>query len=414
MASESVANLFDLLKEVWTQDRLEKQFYDGTRFLDRVEKTNKYTIGRQAQVPVETALPGGTSTKLAAGGALNASDALHVDRADYILSYIWQQVSLETGALNQGVGPGVHSTVDAADQTITSNVLALRKDAMRQVVSNGDALIAATTGSATSTEVELSPTGYGYDAIVRGWLRPGITVDIGTAADDDSAAADRVITAVEEVAATPSITVSGAAVVLTANEFVSIANNRVNNTAVNETSGLRTIVGSATSTIGTIAPASVPSWKPAQVDTTTTTVSLDLLLNLQRNVYQKTGKWPTYVTTSPKQAADLYALYQNQVRFEGDTGGAAGNVDGFKWNGMSINADPDIPDRELYLLTIEDFLVVTGGKFGKPTWASEIEGSGGRFRWTAGNTTFTDAVVYPLQLAVKQRNSHAAAIALTG
>jgi len=177
--------------------------------------------------------------------------------------------------------------------------------------------------------------------------------------------------------------------------------------------GLRGIVGSDTTTVGGINPTTNSFWKPALVDSTTTTVSLNLLLDLQRAVYQKTGKWPDYVTTSPKQAADLYALYQTQVRFAGDNP-SAGNVDGFKWNGMEVHADPDIPDRELYLLTLSDFLVVTGGKFGKPTWASDIEGAGGRLRWKQGATSFVDAVVYPCQLAIKRRNSSAAAVGLTG
>ena len=81
MASETVTNLFDLLKEVWTQDRLERQFYNKNQWLDKVEKTNKYTIGREALVPLEKSLPGGTSTKSHTGGTLNPADPLHVDRA---------------------------------------------------------------------------------------------------------------------------------------------------------------------------------------------------------------------------------------------------------------------------------------------------------------------------------------------
>lgn len=413
--AETVANLFDLLKEVWTQDRLEKQFYSETRFLDKIEKTPKYTIGRRAQVPVETSLPGGYTVHSAAGGQLNAADQLHVDRADYELVYHWQQVEVEAGALNQADSVGAHSTVDAADQTITSNVLALRREVMRQAVGNQDGLIAKTDTTSNDNEVELDPDGYGYDAIVRGWLRPGVVVDIGTTGDADTVASGRIIDAVEENPASPSITISGAAVTTDGSQYISIAGARSPSDGTSkEMNGLRQIAGSNSASVGGLNPSTVPFWKPASVDTSTTTVSLDLLLDLQRGVYQKTGKWPNYVTTSPKQAADLYALYQNQVRFSGDGSTAAGNVDGFRWNGMEIHADPDIPDRELYLLTLSDFLVVTGGKFGKPTWASDIEGSGGRLRWNQGNTSFVDAVVYPCQLAIKRRNSSAAAIGLTG
>lgn len=412
MAAETKANLLDLTKEVWTQDRLEKVFYNQNRFLDKIEKQNRYTIGRQAQVPIELSLPGGSTTHTAAGGALNAADDLNVDRADYTLAYQWQQVEIETGALNEVVGPGVHSAVDAADQTVESNLAAQRREVTRQFVSNQDALIAECTTSTTTTTINLSPTGYGFDAIERGWLRRGLLIDIGTTANETSVAGDRQITSVSESSSDPEIVISGANVSTAAGDYVSIANARSGSTS-KEMNGLRQIVGSTSTVVGTIDPSSVPEWKPAHVDTTTTVVSLDLLLTLQRKVYQKTGKWPTYVTTSPKQCADLYALYQNQVRFPGDNV-SAGNVDSFTWNGLSINCDPDIPNRELYMLTLEDFLIITGAKFSKPTWASDIEGSGGQLRWKQGNTSFVDAIVYPIQLGIKRRNSHAAAVGLTG
>lgn len=415
--AETVSNLFDLLKEVWTQDRLERQFYNENRFLDKIEKSNKYTIGRQAQVPIEKSLPGGYTVKTAAGGALNAADSLHVDRADYTLTYHWQQVELETGALNQADGVGVHSTVDAADQTIESNIAALRREVGRQSVSNQDGLIAACDTGGASTTVELLTTGYGYDAISRGWLRPGVAVDIGTTSDADTVVAASVITAVKEDATDPDITIGSSVSTTSGTHFVSLAGSRSASTGASiEMNGLRQIAGSNTLAVGGLDAdtAGEEFWKPAEVDTTTTIVSLDLLLRLQRKVYQKTGKWPTYVTTSPKQCADLYALFQSQVRFSGDGTTSAGSVEGFTWNGMKIVCDPDIPDRELYMLTLEDFIVITGGKFGKPTWASEIEGGGGKFAWKQGNTSFVDAVVYPIQLGVKRRNSHAAAIGLTG
>lgn len=411
--TETLANILDVTKEVWTQDRLEKQFYDGHRWLDRVERTNKYTIGREAKVPLETSLPGGTTSLSSAGGSLNSADELHVDVANYTIQYIYQQVELQVAAMNQADSVGSRSTIDAVDQTVVSNVLALRKDINRQAVSNGDAIIAACDTGGASTTVELLASGYGYDAIRRGWLRPGVSVDIGSAANETSIAADRTITAVKKSASDPDITISGGTVsTVSGTDFVSIANARSGATS-NEINGLRTIVGSTSTAIGGLDPdtAGEEFWQPASVDTTTTLVSLDLLLDLQREVYQETGKWPKYVTTGPKQASELYALFQNQVRFSSDSP-SAGNVEGFKWNGIEITLDPDIPDRELYVLDLEAFFVVTGGRIGKPTWMSELAGNS-RLDWVQGSTRFADAVAYPLNIAVKRRNSSAAAIGLT-
>jgi hypothetical protein len=238
-------------------------------------------------------------------------------------------------------------------------------------------------------------------------------VDIGTTANEIAVADAVTVVSVSESISAPSF-VASASVTETANDFVSIANARTGTTSF-ETNGLRTIAGSTTSAVGGLDPdtAGEEFWKPAAVDTTTTLVSLDLLLTLQRSVFQKTGSFPTFITTSPKQAANLYAQFQNQVRFGGDKETAAGAAHSFTWNGLTIEVDPDIPDRELYMLNLADFFIVTDGQFGKPTWMSDIEGSGGRFRWVQGNTKVTDAVVYPNNLAIKRRNGLAAAIGLT-
>jgi hypothetical protein len=410
--ADTLANILDLTKQVWTQNRLEKQFYNKNNWLDKVTKTNKYSIGNKAFVPTELSLPGGTSSFPSTGATLNAADALHVDRAEYDLTYHAQQVEVQIAALAHADSVGVRSTVDQLDQMISSNVDALRRDINRQAVSAGDALIAECTTTSTSDTVELDPDGYGYDAIRRGWLRPGLLIDIGTAANEVSEADARSIESVDATAATPSITISGADVSTAASDFVSVANARAGTTSY-EADGLRKIVGTTGNDVGSIDGATVPEWNPAHVDTTTTLVSLDLLLSMQSDVFQQSGEFPTYVTTSPKQMKELYQLAQTQVRFESDSSTAAGNAHSFKWNGLTIEVDPQIPDRELYMLTLDDFFVVTGGKFDKPTWASDMQGANTGLLYTQGGTSFKDSLFYFCELGVKRRNRAAAAVGLT-
>jgi hypothetical protein len=71
MAGQTVANLANVLKEVWTADSLAKQFYNETPWLDRLEKTPKYTIGDHASVPLHTGRGGATTVLGSAGGSLN-------------------------------------------------------------------------------------------------------------------------------------------------------------------------------------------------------------------------------------------------------------------------------------------------------------------------------------------------------
>lgn len=409
--AQTVANFGDVMKDVWTSSKLEKQFYDDNPLLDRIERTNRFTIGAQAQVPIHKGRSGGFSVKTAAGGTLNAADEQKVDQAVYTLSYNYQQVSLETGVLNQG-GGGNQSVASALDLEITGAVADMRKQIQRQAVSNGDALIAKCVAGANNTTVLLDPTGYGYDAIVRGWLYPGLLVDVGTTANEVAVGDGVEITAVTESSSAPALTVS-ANVNETANDYVSVKDARAGAVS-NEMNGLRTIAGSTTSGIGGLDPdnAGEEFWQPAYVDTTTTTVSLDLLLTLRRKVEQKTGARSPVIATSLDQYANIEALLQNQVRFT-NPGKLGVNNATLEVNGVEVLAVPDIPARELYAINLDDMFILTG-KYSKPTWMSDIEGGGaGHLRWSQGATNLVDAVVYALQLGIRRRNSHAAAIGLT-
>jgi hypothetical protein len=422
--AQTVANLTDVLKEAWTQDRLEKQFDDQTPFLDRIEKMSAEVrntkIGEKAIVPIHKGRSGGYTSTSSAGGSLNAADEQKVDSAEYTLVYNWFQIALETGALNQSVG-GQSSVVVAKDLEIEGAISDMAKQNMRQVATASDGVLAACDTGGASATVELlvdSSTSYGYQAIVRGWLYPGLTVDIGATSNTDSIVAGATIVSVSESSSDPDIVIDSSVSTTSGTDFVYIANPNSATAANPEINGLRSMVGSTTSALGGLDPdtAGEEFWKPAKVDTTTTVLSLDLLLDMQRAIHQKTGKSSKrdlYNVTGLKQEAAFYSLLQNQVRFSGDAGIGAGASETAKWNGLEIHGVPDILDTDWYMLTLSDFVKVTGQGIQKPTWVSDIEGSGGRLRWSAGTTAFNDAVVYPWQLGMKRRNGCAAAIGLT-
>ena len=419
--AQTVANLTDVLKEAWTSERLEKQYYNDNPFLERITKqaaeVSQSRIGEKAIVPIHKGRSGGYTSTSSAGGSLNAADEQKVDAAEYTLVYHWFQISLETGALNQAAG-AESSAVVAKDLELQGAIDDTAKQSMRQIVTNSDGILAACDTGGPSTTVELltdSATSYGYQAIVRGWLYPGLPVDIGTTADTDTLATGSIITAVKEDASDPDITISDSISTTSGTHFVYIANPNSTSAANPELNGLRSMIGSTTSALGGLDPdtAGEEFWKPAKVDSTTTTLSLELLLDMQRAVHQKSGKSHTYNLCGLKQQAAFYSLLQNQTRFSGDSGFGAGDVTGPKWNGMEVNGMPDVLDTDWFMLTLSDFVRVTGKGITQPTWVSDLEGSGGRLRWGAGTTAFSDAVVFPWQLGLKRRNTHAAAIGLT-
>lgn len=403
--SATLSDYNDALKEVWTQDTLETQFYDKNPFLEKVEKTGSHTIGAKASVPLKVSRNGGFSAVPSSGSsALNAAGNVGIDKAEYTLAFFYQQVKIEHAAIVQ-TGGKPQSVANVIDTEMEGATSAIRKQLTRQLFGNGDALIAQCTTTSGSTEVELLSTGYGYDAIVRRWLYPGLTVDIGTTGSEATIVGDTVITAVEKSSSTPSITI-GTAVTTSSDHYVSIANARAGTTSY-EMNGLRNIV-STSSTLGGIGASG--EWVAASVDSSTTTIDLPALEAMQEAILQESGENATMILTSFRQQRRIYDLLQNQVRFGSDNVGA-GAVQKTTWNGMQIEAQVDCPNRQLWFLTPEDFLVVKGSKGAH--WMSEFEGGKGPLTHGASTTAFTGTLAYPIQLGIKRRNRLGGFTALT-
>ena len=416
--AQTVANLSSVLKDAWTSDRIQKQFYNENPLLEWFNQVDATMIGSQAQVPIHKGRSGGYTSVGPAGGSLNPADNQKLDQAIYTMVYHWFQIQIETGALNQSES-SAQSIISAKDLEMKGAIDDVSRQCSRQLANNGDGLIAQCTTTSASTTLNLLPQasgGLGYDAIVRGWIVPGQPIDIGTTADSDVVATGATVTDVGEDPVTPTLTL-GAAVTTTSSHYVSIANPNSATATNPELNGLRNMVGSSTATLGGINPATAGEgfWKPAKVDSSTTTFSLDLALDLQRAVFQKGGRFQTAVITGAKQMANFYSLLQNQVRFNGEQGlgaGGVGNTVGLSWNGLGVNVWPDIVDKEWYMLTKEDMIRITGS-IKKPTWVSDLEGAGGDIRWAQGTTAFSNAVVWPFQTGMQRRNRSAAATALT-
>jgi hypothetical protein len=356
---QTAVSMAQVVKEAWTADRLQKQYEDKNLPLGKIEALRGVMIGRQAQTPVW----GGRS---------------------------------------------------GAFTTVVENT---KHQMTRMAVTNGDGIVAAAGTTASSTTIPLTAaaaegTAYGYSSLVRGWLFPNMPVDIGTTGDSDALATEAVISAVDySNPAAPTVTLPSAIATTAGTHFFYIPNPNSPTASSPELNGLRQIVASGALGGLNSATAGQEFWRGAFRDVTTTTFSLDLPLNLQRYVLQNSNKPGTDVWTSYRQQANFYALLQNQVQFAGDQNLGAGNVSGPKWNGMSVQAFADVLDTDWFQLTLSDLVRVTSG-IDKPTWASDIEGSGQSFSWQQGTTRFVDGLVYPMQLGVQRRNTQAAALAL--
>lgn len=416
MAADSTA--YDaVLKEVWHPDALEEQIYQENPLLENLERDLPIaTMGDKVVTPIHTGRAGGYSAVPRTGSdALNAPTNQHLNQATFTWTHHWFQIKIETATVDETANKAV-AVASVVDTEMTGAMDDVRKQLTRQAFSNGDALIAKTTGTATSATIALAPLssngygGMGFDAIQRGWLYPDLKVDIGTTASEASIVADAVIQSVAESSSAPTITIDSS-VTLSGTTYVSVANARAGTTAY-ELNGLPQIVGSTT--FGGINPASVPVWQGAYVNNPATAENLSLakIYRLSRKVFQKTGKRPDWGLTSPEQYQNAFTLLQNQVRYNDPNKIQTGiKGDALMVGDVALQQQPDCPNGHFYTLRKEDLFMVRNEK---PEWAPQkYSGNSKILEWVQNTTRLQSALVYRVQLATKRRNTAAAELNLT-
>ena len=417
--AQTIANMASVIKDMWTSERIQKQFYNKNPLLEKLRAaagTKVDQMGLQAQVPIHAQRAAGYTSVAAAGGSLNPATQQTTAQATYTLVYHWFQIALEAAVLNQTEG-GARSIIAGKDLEMQGAVDDVSKQISRQFARNGDSILAECATKASNVVIDLvTPAngGHGYDALVRGHIYVGMVIDVGTTADTDALATGVTITAISESPTAPTITTGTAVATTAGTHFIYWANPNSATAANPEVNGLENMVGTAT--FGGINPATAGNeyWQ-SFVDTTTTSFSLDMALNLQLKVFQKDGSYNSNVFTSAKQMANFYSVLQNQVRFAGDMklgAGGVGGLVGLDWNGIGVNVLPDIYDADWFHVMMEDIVLVQGS-IKKPTWVSDLEGAGGDIRWVQGTTGFGNAVVWPMQVGLQRRNRMAAAKSLT-
>jgi hypothetical protein len=231
--------------------------------------------------------------------------------------------------------------------------------------------------------------------------------------DTDSIATAATVTAVSESTTAPTVTTSAGSVTVDTSTFIYIANPNSTTAANPETNGLRNIVNTS-GALGGLNPATAGQefWTSAKRDTSTTVLSLDLILSLNQQVLQRTGKQITDTFTGTKQQMNFYSLLQNQVRFPGEMKMGAGNVGGVTWANTKVDAYPAILDTDWFVLNLDDFRRITGDMT-KPTWFSELAGMNKGQIPTLGTTALGDQLVFAYQVGVGRRKGTAGATGLT-
>ena len=408
------ATITAALKEVWTDDRLVSQLYGETPFLDKLERLEKEFVGEYAQVPITEYRNGGYSVAGTAGSsALNPAGNVGMRQAQYTPAFHYGQVKIEHASIMTS-GTKAQSVAEAIDTEAASAVGEVRKQLTRQFFGDQSGLVCKCGVTTASTTVVLDVT-EGYAALVRDWLHPTQTIDIGSTSNPTSVATARTVSSVTESETAPTIVISGAAVTTAATDYISIASARSGSTSL-ESNGLRNII-STTAALGGLSAGQ--KWVAAGVDTTSTTLTLPLLNSMNRKVRMHTGglrdrKAGYQVYMGYLQMERLYNELQNQVRFDGDKAIDAGGWEYVSYNGMDIYSEPDIRDSDVFFVNMEDLFYVTGrgAGFAPQGWLND-QGSGISLGWQQGTTAFTDGFYFVANLGARRRNRMAAFTALT-
>ena len=151
-------------------------------------------------------------------------------------------------------------------------------------------------------------------------------------------------------------------------------------------------------------------WK-ANVDTTTTSISLEALMERQDAIMQASSKEADTIVAGVKQYRNYYLELQNQVRYNGD-GGLQGGDSGSLLLGINkVIKDPDVLANNFWFLRKADLMAVR--KPGGPVWADQEYGNINPVQYVQGTTKVKGAIVYRLQLGMTRRNTSAAFTALS-
>lgn len=392
-----------VMKETFLSDSIENSVFVGSPLLDQFTKlTPDGENGDTCRVTVRTGLSGGYSAVPRDGSsALNEGTNVVTKRADYLYSHNWFDVIIESAVIDESATSAL-AVAKAVEVERQGAVDGIKRQLQRGLFSDGTGIICSLADNGGGNVV-LTVSGDGANALKRGHLYPGLKVDGGTLAAEDSLFADREITAVSVKNGT--ITISGANVDTeeAGKFFVSIANARDGEVSF-EVDGLLAML-SDTTTYGGIAPAEVPTWA-AFVDSTAQDVSTSLVYELEDEVFQSSGEEPDWCIASAKQIRVLSEELQAQVRFNGGESYNTGKRNGLTTpQGTPIERHFDCPDRAMFMLRKADLGSVRSKQ--GPQWASPE-----MIRHQEGTTRFRGDMFWRLNTALLRRNTHAVATKL--
>ena len=388
--SATLSALDKILKEFYLPPVVE-QLNNDILFAQRLQTDSQSLYGRRAIVPLHTGRSGGIGAR-GEMEDLPAPDVQKYDEAIYKLKYLYGAVqasgpAMELTSSNEG------AFLEAFKSELDGIRNDLARDVTRQLYGDGTAAVATCGTTTSSTTVVLGSD----EALRKGYLYPGLPVDIGTEASPTAVASNRSITAVN--IANKTITISGAAVTTSSSDFVFVAGANNAGTVNEIDAGLRALVpDTADGVYGTVDAASQAEWAPQQIAATAGALALDDLMTADNMVTVKGGKVSAMISSLGVQRK-YFNLLQSQVQFVEPMK----LVSGFRtlqFNDRPFIADRDAPYGRVYYLD-ERFIKI----FSNRDWHF-LDRDGEQIKWVQNKDGWQAFLCRYMNMGATRRNTH--------
>lgn len=403
----NIAAVQDILKEVFPSDQIESQLYEDLVLLDAIEAdVTEYTdsAGLRAVVPIKTGRTAGISAR-GIGQALGVPGHQRVQRAAYDYKHLYLQVQVY-GPVVARMKTDRQACAREIEFEVSNGIKDFQKDYVRQFQGAGDGAItvAALPGGVSSSTILLGAAN--YPVIERGWLYPGMAIDVGTVANPVLDTGGNVIQSVVDSVSAPAVVVANATAT-TAGSHISRYGNRdaTGGGTSYEINGFGNIV-SDTAVLGGLNPATEPRWKAVREHNSGTprALSVDLMLTTSRKIRQQ-GGMVDFVYGDLVQEQRYYNLVNPQVRYAGDknlnSGGNSSKGLGLDFQATQFLADPEaLPGRILFGRK-KAIKVYSAGKL---AWQNQTTG-GEILAWQQGFDAFVARAAKYCQIGTDHRNA---------
>lgn len=387
MPGTSITVLSNVLKEYYLPPVVE-QLNNEVLLLQRLEARDQEIFGKAAFVPVHTGRSGGIGAR---GEYVQLPDAgaQAYNRAQFDLKYLYGVVRVS--------GPSMAKTASEAGaflQALRSELDGirndLRKDVARQVYGDGTGAIATFAVNTTVNTLTVTSA----EPINKGQVYVGMVVDGGSVAAPTAAFTLRNVTAVN--AATPSITIDGAAVTTSSGQFLFRFGSNTAGSTYEIDSGLQKLVSTAANVVGGIDASTNTFWDNIR-DTAGTIISQDRLMQGFNRVRIAGGEVSAIYTSFGVQR-DFFNTFTNNVRYTNPLT-LQGGFQTLEFMGKPLIADVDAPYNRVYLLD-ERFLKV----FSNRDWHF-LDEDNTTLKWDANYDAWKAVLARYMNLGITRRNT---------